>query len=90
MALCAQSVSEEDLAEMPKKERIKYQNGKEIYTRGQNKYWYKWAKKLLKVGPMRSPEIWLNGYASKESMEYYKEPFSKGKHEEGVYEVLRK
>lgn len=90
IALCAQSISEEDLAEMSKKERIKYNDGKEIYTRGQNKYWYKWAKKLLKVGPMRSPEIWLNGYASKEAMEYYKEPFSKGKHEEGIYEVLRK
>ena len=53
---------------MTDKEASKYYNGKEIYVRGNNKYWYKWAKKLLKTGPTRSLETWFNGYSSYESM----------------------
>lgn len=50
----------------------KYNDGKEIYQKGANAYWYKWAKHMAKVGPTRSFEMWKDGYASKEAMEYFR------------------
>jgi len=89
-SLLAQNVSEEELAEMSEKDAGKYYDGKEIYERGDNKYWYKWSKKLLKVGPLRSAETWFNGYAAYEAMKHYKEPFSKEKYQEGVFNINRR
>ena len=83
-------LDEEDLEELSDKDKKKYHDGKEVYTRGNNKYWYKWAKKVLKVGPMRTAETWFNGYASYESMKYYKEPFDKEKYQEGVFNINRR
>lgn len=65
----------EDLKEMRKDDKNvfkKYKNGKEIYQKGNNAHWYKWARHFLKVGPLRTGAMWEDGYTSKESMEYYR------------------
>lgn len=67
--------SREDLKEMRKDDKNvfkKYKNGKEIYQKGNNAHWYKWARHFLKVGPLRTGAMWEDGYTSKESMEYYR------------------
>lgn len=67
--------SREDLKEMRKDDKNvfkKYKNGKEIYQKGNNAHWYKWARHFLKVGPFRTGAMWEDGYTSKESMEYYR------------------
>lgn len=67
--------SREDLKEMRKDDKNvfkKYKNGKEIYQKGNNAHWYKWARHFLKVGPLRTGAMWEDGYTSKESIEYYR------------------
>ena len=67
--------SKEDLKEMRKDDKNvfkKYKNGKEIYQKGNNAHWYKWARHFLKVGPLRTGAMWEDGYTSKESMEYFR------------------
>lgn len=67
--------SREDLKEMRKDDKNvykKYKNGKEIYQKGNNAHWYKWARHFLKVGPLRTGAMWEDGYTSKESMEYFR------------------
>lgn len=69
------SKSKEDLKEMRKDDKNvfkKYKNGKEIYQKGNNAHWYKWARHFLKVGPLRTGAMWEDGYTSKESMEYFR------------------
>lgn len=89
-SLLLQNVDEEELKEMKPKERKKFKDGKEIYVRGDNKYWYKYIKKLLKVGPTRTLETWLNGYASQEALQHYKEPFAQDKYQEGAFNINRR
>ena len=67
--------SKEDLKERRKDDKNvfkKYKNGKEIYQKGNNAHWYKWARHFLKVGPLRTGAMWEDGYTSKESMEYFR------------------
>lgn len=67
--------SKEDLIEMKKEDKNvykKYRHGKEIYQKGNNAHWYKWARHFLKVGPLRTGAMWEDGYTSKESIEYYR------------------
>ena len=90
ISVVASTVDEDDLKAMPYQEQKKYHNGREIYTRGRNKDWYKWAKKVMRVSIMRTPEMWLDGYASYESMKHFKEPFDKDKYQEGIFYINRR
>lgn len=46
--------------------------GKETFIRGVNKGYYKAAKHVLRTSLTRTPEMWMTGYKSKESMEFWR------------------
>ena len=46
--------------------------GKETFIQGANKGYYKAAKHVLRTSLTRTPEMWMTGYKSKESMEFWR------------------